>query len=292
MKILVLGGSGMLGHKLVQVLKSRFDVWTTFRGQFLKYQNIEVFDGVQILENFEAERTEAAAKTIREVEPDVIVNAIGVVKQVSSSQNLIKTITINSIFPHQLAEIACHLKARLICISTDCVFNGLRGDYSEDDLTDATDVYGKSKSLGEVNSENCLTLRTSIIGRELFTNLGLTEWLLSNRGKKVKGFCKAIYTGFPTVVLAGIMADIIENHLGLDGIYHISSDKINKFELLNLINHELEINAEIEPYSDFVIDRSLDSTKYRNETGFQPLKWPEMVEIMAEDARFYETLQR
>lgn len=290
MKVLVLGGGGLLGHKLVQVFKSRFETSATFHGSFEKYRGIDIFDGVQIVENIEAEDFESVAKTLAEIHPDVIVNAIGVTKHVPDVGNVIKTITINSLLPHKLARIAAEHNSRLICISTDCVFSGTKGNYVETDAADATDLYGKSKDLGEVTQGNCLTIRTSIIGRELFTRNSLVEWFLCNRGGHVKGFTKAIFTGFPTIVLAKIIADIIEQHSNLRGLYHVSCDPISKFDLLQLINDAMNVGAEIEADHELAIDRSLDSTKFRNKTGFSPLGWPEMIDRMADDAGIYETI--
>jgi dTDP-4-dehydrorhamnose reductase len=292
MKVLVLGGSGLLGHKLVQVFKSRFEVSATFHGNFEKYSGLDIFDGVKIIENFKAENIESKTKVIIDVEPDVIVNAIGITKHVPAGDDLIKTLSINSIFPHRLAKIATEINSRLICISTDCVFSGEKGNYVETDAADAMDLYGKSKSLGEVVEGNCLTIRTSIIGRELFTRNSLVEWFLSNRGGRVKGFTKAIFTGFPTIILAEIIADIIEKHSSLRGLYHVSSDKISKFDLLQLINDAMNVGAEIEADNELAIDRSLDSTKFRNEAGFVPNNWPEMIKQMVDDARIYETLTK
>lgn len=280
----------MLGHKLVQVFKSRFETSATFRGSFDKYRDIEIFNGARVEENIDAEIFDSVERVIRDIRPDVIVNAIGVTKHVADVGNTIKTITINSLFPHQLAKLAGDLNARLIGISTDCVFSGNKGNYIESDAADPPDLYGKSKSLGEVLDGNCLTIRTSIIGRELFTRNSLVEWFLSNRGGRVKGFTNAIFTGFPTVILAKIIADVIVDQKDLRGLYHVSSDKINKFELLKLINNEMEVMAEIEPDNDLAINRSLDSTKFRSETGFTPRSWPEMIKQMADDAKFHETI--
>lgn len=290
MKVLVLGGGGLLGHKLVQVFRPRFETVAAFHGQADRYKGLEVFQGVGIIENFEAANFDVVAKTIGEIQPDAIVNAIGITKHVPDGDDIIKTLNINAIFPHQLAKVASGLGSRLISISTDCIFSGTKGHYAETDPPDATDLYGKSKNLGEVIAGNCLTVRTSIVGRELFTRNSLVEWFLSNRGKKVKGFRKAFFTGFPTIVLADILADIIENRPDLTGLYHISSDKISKFDLLQLINEAMRVDSVIEPDDEFAIDRSLDSTKFRTETGFKPLGWPEMVEVMADDARMYDTL--
>ena len=277
----------MLGHKLVHSWKEKFDVWATVRSDFGKYEKFEIFERDKFIENVEIENTELLEDIFIKVKPDVVINAVGVIKQLPSSTDVVNTLTINSIFPHRLAEISKRHGARLICISTDCVFSGRKGGYTEEDSSDADDLYGKSKNLGEVVGKNCLTLRTSIIGRELFTQHSLVEWFLSNRGGRVKGFVNAIYSGFPTTILADILADIIENQTHLEGLYHVSSEPINKFELLKLINDAYRADIEIEPETDFKIDRSLNSDKFRLKTNFQPPEWSEMIERMARDNDLY-----
>lgn len=277
----------MLGHKLVQIFSARFETFATSRNHL----NEEIFGDlskkVQIFENINVENTDSVKEIIKKIEPEVVVNAVGIIKQIPSAKNVIKTLTINSIFPHQLAEVAEEVKARLICISTDCVFSGKKGNYSEEEIPDASDLYGKSKNLGEVVEGNCLTVRTSIIGRELGTKHSLLEWFLSNENGKVKGFKKAVFSGFPTQVLAEILADIIANQPNLRGLYHVSSEPINKFDLLELIKKNYDANIEIEEDENFTIDRSLDSTKFRTETDFQPQNWKKMIEIMANDETKY-----
>lgn len=181
---------------------------------------------------------------------------------------------------------------RLITLSTDCVFTGEKGNYTEDDFPDARDLYGISKLLGEINNNNCLTIRTSIIGRELDSAHGLVEWFLSNRGKTIKGYLNAIYSGFPTIILAEILSGIIADSPRLQGIYHVSSDTINKFELLGLLNKYYKANAVIEPFEDFIVDRSLDSSVFRQATGFSPLTWEQMIEYMVSDPTPYETWKK
>lgn len=277
----------MLGHKLIQTLRRQFDVWTTLRGDYGKYEHFKIFEKHKTIDHIEVENLTTIEDIIFRLKPDVIINAVGIIKQLPSAKNVIKTLTVNSIFPHQLAEIANQIKARLITISTDCVFNGKKGKYIETDVPDADDLYGKSKHLGEVTFDNCLTIRTSIIGRELLTAHSLMEWFLSNRGKAVKGYTKAIYSGFPTLILAEIIGDLIENHPQMQGLYHVSSEPINKYELLKLVNADYHADVIIEPFEDFKIDRSLDSTRFRQITGFQPLGWGEMINKMAaDDARY------
>ncbi len=287
MKVLVIGGGGMLGHKLVQILSVKFDVWTTVRGESKAFDEIKIFDKSRVYENINVEDIRKIETIIDRLKPQIVINAVGIIKQLHESTDIVQTLTINSIFPHRLAEITKKYNARLITFSTDCVFSGKKGNYKEDDLADAVDLYGKSKNLGEVDSDNCLTLRTSIIGRELFSAHSLVEWFLSNRGKQVNGYVNAIFSGFPTIVISEIIADLIVNHKNLEGLYHLSSEPINKFELLELLKNEYKIDIEIVPYENFYIDRSLDSTKFRTATGLQPIGWEEMLQKMVNDKTPY-----
>ncbi len=278
----------MLGHKLTQVLQSKFDLWATVRTDYKRYEKYGIFNKSRILPNVTIEDLNSVEAAVKSVNPDVIVNAIGIIKQIPSATNVVKTLTVNAVFPHQLAEIANCFGARLITIGTDCVFSGKSGKYTETDLPDAADLYGKSKNLGEVTAENCLTLRTSIIGRELDTANGLVEWFLSNEGKSVRGFTRAVFSGFPTLILAEIIADLIENHQSLHGLFHVSSEPINKYDLLNSVRKAYGANIEIEPFDNFDIDRSLDSTKFRSATGFKSMDWEEMIGRMAADNAAYQ----
>jgi len=287
MRILIFGGKGMLGHKLVQVLNDRFDVWTTIRGKLDSLVKYNFYIKENILENVDILDSEQVKRSIEQVKPELVINCVGIIKQLPISKDVINTLSINSLFPHRLAELSKQYSFRLINISTDCVFKGTKGNYTENDEADASDLYGRSKNLGEVLQENCLTIRTSIIGRELDTNHSLVDWFLSNQGGKVKGFINAIYSGFPTIIFADIMTDLIVNQQNLNGLYHISSEPINKFELLNLIKEAYQANIEIELFEDFKIDRSLNSDIFRNETGFEPLSWNEMIKKMAADPTPY-----
>lgn len=282
----------MLGHKLVQVLGERFEVWTTLHGSFEEVRRSGIFDPEQTLEGVDVTNDRALRAAIDRAQPEVIVNAVGIIKQQPESKDVVRTLTINSIFPHELAALAGSAGSRLILISTDCVFDGNKGNYNEEDVADALDLYGQSKHLGEVTAENCLTLRTSIIGRELSGTHSLVEWFLSNRGKTVKGFVNAIYSGFPTIVFADIISSLITEHVRLDGLYHVSSDPIDKYTLLKLVNDAYDAGITIEPFEDFRIDRSLDSTRFREATRFEPPTWESMIERMADDPTPYDTLRR
>lgn len=288
MKILVIGGTGMLGHKAVQMWREKFDVYATVRTDFLSVERFEIFEKNKTFVNIDVENHESIKNIVRELKPQYIFNAVGIIKQLESSKNVIKTLTVNAIFPHRLAEYASEVGARVITVSTDCVFRGDKGNYKEEDVSDATDVYGKSKNLGELYEEHCLTLRTSIIGREIGSSHSLVEWFLSNRGGRVKGFTNAVYSGLPTIVLVELIGDLIENHPRLHGLYHVASRPINKYELIKLINDKFAARIEIEPFADFRIDRSLNAEKFEKATGFVASEWETMIERMANDATPYE----
>ena len=289
MRILIIGAGGMLGHKTAEKLSADFSVWTTVKGGLDGYKNFKIFDPKKTFENVNVQRVKQIREIIIKVKPDVTINAVGIIKQLPALNNVVQTLNVNSIFPHVLAELTDEFASRLITFSTDCVFRGDRGNYTEEDAPDALDLYGRSKNFGEIYGGDCLTLRTSIIGRELLTKHSLVEWFLSNRGKKVKGFKNAVFSGFPTVVTAEIIADLITNHKNLKGLYHLSAEPISKFDLLGLLKKAYKTDVEIEPDENFVIDRSLDSAKFRMATNFKPKNWDEMVEEMARDNSLYES---
>ena len=286
MRVLVFGAGGMLGHKLMQVLGASHEVFGTVRDHVT---SLDAFAPAgTLISGVTVDDVDSIRAAIEKARPDVVINAIGIIKQLPDSKNVIATLTVNSIFPHRLAELSAEFGFRLITISTDCVFSGSRGNYSEADVPDATDLYGKSKNLGETVGDNCLTIRSSIIGHELGSAHSLVDWFLSNRNGRVKGFAKAIYSGFPTVVFAAIIDNLIRNHPKLSGLYHVSSEPINKFDLLKMIDEEYAANIEIDRDEDFRIDRRLDSTRFRSETGFAPAPWSGMIKAMAEDAKIYK----
>ena len=287
MKVLILGSAGMLGHKLYQVLTPNFDVTGTIRGPYSDISKYGFFQQSRIVPDTDAQDISRVEKVIKETSPDVAVNSIGIIKPLEKKSGELLNIWINSLFPHQLYKICQAGGIRLIHISTDCVFSGKKGNYREDDPSDAEDIYGKTKYLGEVNGAGALTIRTSLIGRELASTNNLLEWFLANQGGKVQGYSNAIFIGFPTLHLSRIITDIITHHQNLSGVYHVSSEPISKFKLLTLINRAMGLNITIEEYPDFHCDRSLDSTLYRKETGFTPPSWEKMVNELAQDAKQY-----
>lgn len=282
----------MLGHKLWQSFAGRFDTRVTFRQSPVAYERFGIFDQSRALGCVSADEFNTVADAIGTAGPDVVVNCIGIVKQDAAAKDPVASITVNSLFPHRLAHLCRTAGMRLIHLSTDCVFSGRKGNYCESDLTDAQDLYGRTKVLGEVDYENCLTLRTSMIGRELQSSHGLIEWFLTQRGKTVRGFKRAVFSGFTTAALADVMGDIIADHPQLRGTWHVAADPINKFDLLSLVRQTYELDVEIEPDETFVCDRSLDGGRFRQATGFAPRPWPEMIKQMAQDTTPYEEIRR
>ncbi|HVF45544.1 MAG TPA: SDR family oxidoreductase [Pyrinomonadaceae bacterium] len=292
MRVLILGGSGMLGHKLWQRFAERFDTYVTFRGQASAYARAGLFDSSRSLGGVSAQDFDSVARAFADVRPLAVVNCIGIVKQDAAAKDPLTSIAVNSLFPHRLAALARAAGARLIHLSTDCVFSGRAGNYSESDAPDAADLYGRTKLLGEVSGPGALTVRTSMIGRELSGAHGLVEWFLSQRGGRVRGFRRAVFSGFTTRALADVLADILERRPELQGVWNVAAEPINKFDLLTLVRDSYGLDIEIEPDESFVCDRSLDARRFREAAGFAPPSWPEMIERMRGDSTPYEEIRR
>ena len=282
----------MLGHKLAQIYKNRFETWVTVRSAGTTLSQLGILDPKRLLTGVDASRFDSIIQAVELVHPEVVINCIGVIKQSPAIHDTLAAIEVNSILPQRLAILCQVANARLIHISTDCVFSGHKGNYTEDDVSDAEDLYGRTKFLGEVAKSDCLTIRTSIIGRELNTSFGLVEWFLGQRDGRVKGFTKAIYTGFTTAELATIIESVIVNHPKLEGVYNVSSNPITKYDLLCILNDAFKTNIAIDHDDNAVIDRSLDSSRFRNNTGFNPKEWQEMINDMIHDPSPYEHWRR
>jgi dTDP-4-dehydrorhamnose reductase len=273
----------MLGHKACQCFGERFDTHATFRRFDEKFKRTNFFDCINVLDNIDVFDFATVNRIVRELKPGVVLNAVGIVKQIQAASQPRISIYVNSLLPHLLAEVCEEVGARLIHISTDCVFSGRKGNYKEGDDPDPVDLYGRTKALGEVDYNKHLTIRTSIIGHELQTRNGLVEWFLSQKGRHVNGYINAIYSGLTTMVLCREVAKIIEQHPALTGTYHVSCEKITKFELLAVLNDVYALDIELRPDPQFTCDRSLDSQEYRKAMGFKPLSWEEMIHEMYQD---------
>lgn len=293
MRIFVLGGNGMLGHQLCSILSNRFEVFASIRkldSAKLKYLNI---GPEQIFEQITINNLSKIEKIISELHPDVVINAIGVVKQRNEIKDTVNSISVNSLFPHQLANICEKSNTRLIQISTDCVFSGNRGNYSESDIPDPTDLYGRTKLLGEIIRPNCLTIRTSIIGWEINHFSSLLGWFAQQRHKTIKGYRKAIYSGLTTKVLAELLGDIVSTRTDLTGLFHVSSAPISKYELLTKLRDYLgwsDINIESD--ERFFCDRSLESNRFSAITGWRSPTWENMLIDLSNSWQKYQKLYK
>ncbi len=273
----------MLGHTLLKYLtnKSNYDVYCTLRAKNNKLT--ELFKSTEkFYVGFSAKYIEKFDSLFKSLRPDFVINCIGVIKQVDSSKNVTKILPINSIFPHQIAELCEIYNIRFIHVSTDCVFNGEKGSYKENDVPDAKDLYGISKFLGETYNyyPDSLTIRTSIIGPELNTKNSLLGWFLAQE-KKVLGYKNAIFSGLTTIELSRVIHKYLLCRNDLKGLYHISSNPINKYDLLKLLAFYYEKEIDINVDESIVIDRSLDSNKFKKVTGYIPPNWHVLLEEMS-----------
>jgi dTDP-4-dehydrorhamnose reductase len=283
MKILILGGDGMLGHQLFKSLSPRHDVRVTLRQEIKDYASFGLFDRDNSYGGIDLNSFVQLYRVTSDFKPEVIINAVGIVKKHPHAEESIPSITLNALMPQSLATLCRVADARLVHFSTDCVFSGEKGNYREDDPSDAKDLYGRTKFLGEVHEDNSLTLRTSIIGKELSRKTGLFEWFLAQEGS-VKGYRKAIYSGFTTIEMARIVEKMLVDHPLAHGLYQVSSDPINKCELLKLMREKLGKTIEIVPDDAFVCDRSLNSTRFRREFAYTPPSWEAMIEELVQES--------
>lgn len=283
MRVLVLGATGMLGYSLFSNLseKNNLTVFGTVRNINNKKNFFESWQD-KLVSDVDVYNLDSLECAINSTKPDVVVNCIGLIKQHGISKQHIDAVKINALLPHELANFCNRVGARFIHFSTDCVFTGDKGQYVEGDLPDARDLYGKSKYLGEVPYGNHLTLRTSIIGHELSSSISLVDWFLSQNGA-TKGFSKAVFSGLPTCYIAKLLIEIILPNRELKGLHHLSADPIDKLSLLSLVAKVYGKEIEICESTDLVIDRSLNSEKFRTEASFQPPVWADLVEYMHND---------
>jgi dTDP-4-dehydrorhamnose reductase len=272
-RALVLGATGMLGHVVRRECERRMETFATMRSES---------DDRHVIAGVRAEDPDSVARAIGDTEPSVVVNCIGVVKQSSAAADAVGLVTANSLFPHQLAAECDARGVRLLHVSTDCVFSGRRGGYAEDDLPDPTDLYGRSKLAGEVSGPGTVTVRASMIGRELGTQNGLLEWLLSQpAGGSVRGFANAVFSGPTAPELARAIVRVAADQPELEGTFHVGAEPISKYDLLLGLRDAFGLELEIERSSEPVIDRSLNSERFRAATGWNPPPWDRMVAELA-----------
>jgi dTDP-4-dehydrorhamnose reductase len=280
-KVLILGASGMLGsamfkvlskNKLLHVVASLRDNKKT--GFFDESLRANLITGVDVLDQ------DSLAKVLADTRPNVVINCVGLIKQLGNAKDPLVALPLNAMFPHRLARLCGLLGARVVHISTDCVFDGKKGSYLESDLSNAEDLYGKSKYMGELHDyPHAITLRTSIIGHELDSRHSLVDWFLSQEGE-VKGFSKAIFSGLPTVELARVVEHYVLPKPELHGLYHVAAEPISKLDLLTLVAREYGKNIRIVADAQLVIDRSLNGVRFKEASGYTAPAWPELISLM------------
>lgn len=277
----------MLGHKLCQVIGPQFEVYGTFRSSVPDVPG--VYDKTKAILDVDVTDDESLERAMSVARADVVVNAVGIVKQLALARDPLASIRLNSLLPHVLARLGQDRGFTVMHVSTDCVFSGLKGGYTEANIPDPVDLYGRSKLLGELDGPGVLTLRTSIIGRELHTQNGLVEWFLSQRGGTVNGFARAIYTGLTTEALALLITDLLRLARPLNGLWHVSSAAISKYELLEKLNAAFATGTQIRRDESVVSDRSLQSDRFWAATGLRRPLWDEMISSMANDPTPYRS---
>lgn len=281
-RIVVFGANGMLGHTVLRFMAAEpaHEVIGVVRSE-LAARSLIGISTARIVAGGNIENPDVLVALFESLRPDVVVNGIGLVKQFAQSEDPLVALPINAIFPHRLAKLCSLTGARLVHISTDCVFSGDKGGYREEDAPDARDLYGRSKLLGEVDYPHAVTLRTSIIGHELNSAHGLIGWFLAQQGN-VKGYTRAIFSGLPTCELARVIRDLILPRAELHGLYHVASHPISKYDLLHMVNHEYGKGLKIEPDDNLKIDRSLNANRFLEATGYIAPNWPDLIAQMRE----------
>lgn len=291
MRVMILGGAGMLGHKMWQAMSRHFaETYVTLRKPRGTYDHTSMFADApadRVIDGVDAMDFGAVQRVLDAVAPEVIINCVGMTYRHPSARDHLASIALNALFPHQLARWA-EGRARVIHFSTDCVFDGALGNYREDSPISSADVYGRTKSLGEITGPGCLTLRSSMIGRELERGTELVEWLLTQRGQRIKGYREATFSGLTTPLWTRVVIDVIERHPDLTGLYHVTTDPITKLDLLRLLAGAFHLDVEIEPDHEVYCHRDLDGSRFRDRTGFRAPSWPELVTELAADPTPYD----
>ena len=289
MRILVFGATGMLGHKMWQRLHQHFpDTFATMRSPYADFARCGLFQRDRIIDQLDVADFHAAVRILDDVRPNVIVNCIAITKRRGESADPLASIELNAALPHRLASWSQARGARLIHFSTDCVFNGQAGNYDESSPTTAEDLYGRTKALGEVDVVGVLTLRTSLIGRELKGRTELLEWLLAQGGRTIHGYRKALYTGVSTLFMSDLVIEILQQFPGLSGIYQVAAPVISKYELLRLARDAFRLDVDIQPDDSVVMRRNLNGIRFREATGIAVPHWSKMMDAIEADPTPYE----
>lgn len=280
MKILVLGAGGMLGNAVFRLLSQHADwrVSGTLRAEDAQRFFSPALSN-RLLAGVDVEHPDSLVEAFARTRPEVVVNCVGVIKQRPDAQDPLSALPINAMLPHRLARLCALAGARLVHISTDCVFSGKKGGYRETDIPDAQDLYGRSKLMGEVADAHTVTLRTSLIGHALQGARGLVDWFLAQEGS-CPGYTRAVFSGLTTDELARVIRDVVIVRQELSGVYHVAATPISKYDLLRLVAEVYGKRIQIVPDGSLVIDRSLNAGRFQEATGYAAPPWPELIRSM------------
>lgn len=285
MRILILGGNGMIGHKMYLLISKSFqDTWVSLRKNLNYYRYSEIYNSDKVMDNLDLTNFQEVLNHLNKINPDVIINACGITIRRGVEVSIKNSIILNSALPHFLNEWVTTNNKRLIHFSTDCVFSGKKGDYEDNDIKDATDIYGLTKSMGEViDSTFTITLRGSMIGRELENKTELFEWFLKQHNTTINGFSEVIYSGITSVKMADIVLNIIYNFPNLSGLFNVSSKAISKFDLLTLCNDYFKVDAFIKNDNSYSSNKNLISNKLFNELNMVQPAWNDLIKQLKQD---------
>ena len=293
MRICILGAGGMLGHMLVRVLSDDHDVYGTSKQEWSERAGLARFlEKKRWIGGVDAKDIKTVNNCFAEHQFDVVINCIGVVKQRVHRTTDDEMIEINARFPHKVLDICAALGTRLIHISTDCVFSGIKGDYVETDTPDPVDIYGSSKLAGEIVDAHNLTIRTSHVGRELTNFTSLFEWILKNRGKQVVGYSNAIYSGLTTYSLAVVINSMLATGVNIGGLVHVASKSLSKFQLITELNSRLGLGIDIKMDESVVINRSLRASDQLKQFKIEIPSWDQMLDNFCKDQATYDSVTR
>ena len=289
MHIVIIGCSGLIGHKLYQVFSERFDhVTGIMHGSLDRFSGYKIFDPSSVIENVSVEETELTFAKLEQLRPDVVLNCAGITRRRPEINMPLKAIAVNSLFPHQLSDWTRKNGSRLIHFSTDCVFDGSKGNYKEDSEPTPEDMYGRTKALGEVGNDHSLTIRSSFIGQELSIHSELLGWFLQQEGKVVGGFTNAMYSGVSTLEMSRVIGDIIQKYPNITGLYNLSvPEAISKYELLCLARDAYQLNVDIRKDPSLVTNPTLDGSKLRKAIDLKLPTWEEMMHDLASHQEVY-----
>tara|TARA_Y100000994_G_scaffold247217_1_gene252113 strand:+ start:618 stop:1490 length:873 start_codon:yes stop_codon:yes gene_type:complete len=287
-KILILGVDGMIGHKIAQVLAINNEVTGTSRKE-ISSSDLGIKRATILNKDFVIDKS---LDFISDIMPDVIINCVGITTRRINESNTNHLSLINSDLPKLINDWSMNNSIKMIHMSTDCVFSGKSGNYLDDDIPDAEDIYGYSKSIGEINNNKTLTLRSSMIGREIYNHTELFEWLIKNKNGKIEGYDNVIYSGITTIRMAKIIDFILKENLNLSGIYNISSIPISKYDLLKLLINSFDLKIDISKTAQIKSNKVLISKKFTEITGIKTPNWTDLISEFKQDCETYSDIYK